>query len=158
MNATDIVRELVYVRNLEQEYLRLKQRRIVMFPQKTEESRAAWAVVQAKKEELDRRKPQAWERAEMHLRATRQPVSMETLQALASGPPKWIDDPHDVCQGRMLNPEWLQRHNKTPAQAVAEETEASNPATDTENINRGCRYETDLTREVSKTTNPENSG
>lgn len=69
MNATDIIRELVYVRELEREYLRLKQRRIVMFPMKNDETKAAWAEVQAKKEELDRRKPAAWAQAELHLRA-----------------------------------------------------------------------------------------
>lgn len=69
MNATDIIRELVYVRDLEREYLRLKQRRVVMFPDKNDETKAAWAVVQAKKAELDQRKPEAWAQAEMHLRA-----------------------------------------------------------------------------------------
>jgi len=69
MNATDIIRELVYVRDLEREVLRLKQRRVVMIPNLNAESRAARAVVQAKKAELDRRKPAAWAEAEMHLRA-----------------------------------------------------------------------------------------
>jgi len=69
MNATDIIRELLAVRELEREYLRHKQRRIVMFPQKNDESRAAWAKVQAMKAELDQRKPAAWAVAEMHVRA-----------------------------------------------------------------------------------------
>lgn len=34
-----------------------------------------------------------------------------------SGPPQWIDDPHDIEQGRMLNPAWLKAHGLTAAKA-----------------------------------------
>lgn len=32
---------------------------------------------------------------------------------------KWIDDPHDIEQGQMLNPAWLARHGLTAADALA---------------------------------------
>ncbi len=94
MNATDIIRELVYVRDLEREVLRLKQRRIVMFPQKNDETRAAWAILTIKKAELDRRKPAAWAKAEMHLRAFtawhKRPVSSQDGGASTDDP--WAGD------------------------------------------------------------------
>jgi hypothetical protein len=34
--------------------------------------------------------------------------------------PQWIDDPHDIEQGRMLNPEWLKLHGLTLAQVAAQ--------------------------------------
>ncbi|OUM00528.1 hypothetical protein [Variovorax sp. JS1663] len=36
-------------------------------------------------------------------------------------PAKWIDDPHDIEQGRMLNPAWLKLHGLTAKQAVEAE-------------------------------------
>lgn len=31
--------------------------------------------------------------------------------------PKWIDDPHDIDQGQMLNPEWLKANGLTAREA-----------------------------------------
>lgn len=39
--------------------------------------------------------------------------------------PKWIDDPHDINHGQMLNPAWLKLHDLTPAQAAASREEAA---------------------------------
>lgn len=36
-------------------------------------------------------------------------------------PSKWIDDPHDIEQGQMLNPEWLAFYGKTAQQVHAEQ-------------------------------------
>lgn len=36
----------------------------------------------------------------------------------AAVPEKWIDDPHDIEQGQMLNPEWLRLHGITAQQAT----------------------------------------
>lgn len=38
--------------------------------------------------------------------------------------PQWIDDPHDIEQGRMLNPEWLKLHGLTAAQVANQRAEA----------------------------------
>lgn len=38
-----------------------------------------------------------------------------------SGEPKWIDDPHDIEQGQMLNPAWLKLHGLTLREATAPE-------------------------------------
>lgn len=37
----------------------------------------------------------------------------------ASAVPKWIDDPHDIEQGQMLNPAWLKLHGMTLREASA---------------------------------------
>ena len=39
----------------------------------------------------------------------------------AAVPEKWIDDPHDIDQGQMLNPEWLRFHGITAQQAHAQQ-------------------------------------
>jgi hypothetical protein len=36
--------------------------------------------------------------------------------------PKWIDDPHDIEQGQMLNPAWLKLHGLTAVQAAGKES------------------------------------
>lgn len=35
-------------------------------------------------------------------------------------PQKWVDDPHDIEGGQMLNPKWLQARNLTPQEALKE--------------------------------------
>lgn len=48
--------------------------------------------------------------------ATLPPVSKaEPVAPVVKGPAQWIDDPHDIEQGQMLNPEWLKLHG-TPQQ------------------------------------------
>lgn len=39
----------------------------------------------------------------------------------AAVPEKWIDDPHDIGQGQMLNPEWLRFYGITAQQAHAQQ-------------------------------------
>lgn len=57
-------------------------------------------------------------------------VMDKTVQALAAGaaqaPEQWIDDPHDIEQGRMLNPEWVraQEHATQLAGPVLHDIEA----------------------------------
>lgn len=36
----------------------------------------------------------------------------------ASNPPKWIDDPHDIEKGQMLNPLWLEAQGITARTAA----------------------------------------
>lgn len=57
--------------------------------------------------------------------------AMGRLVGAASGGeavPKWIDDPHDIEQGQMLNPAWLKLHGVTAAEAVASGTKAATPS------------------------------
>ena len=49
---------------------------------------------------------------------------------LAAQPAKWIDDPHDIEQGRMLNPAWLKLHGLTAKEAA--QPAAQEPTTDDE--------------------------
>lgn len=48
-----------------------------------------------------------------------------TPAADAQAVPKWIDDPHDIEQGQMLNPEWV----KAQTQAAAPSGPAREPMT-----------------------------
>ena len=61
-------------------------------------------------------------KAQMFKLATKWSVMLATHRAStdeAAGVPQWIDDPHDIEQGQMLNPEWLKLHGLTAQQVAA---------------------------------------
>ncbi len=58
------------------------------------------------------------------------PVATEQAQAVA----KWIDDPHDIEQGQMLNPAWLAHHGLTSNEALATQMGEPAPTTNAERV------------------------
>lgn len=54
-------------------------------------------------------------------------AALATTPAAAPVVPKWIDDPHDIEQGQMLNPEWVKVQEVASAPAAAAPVELPEP-------------------------------